>query len=97
MGRQDVSKFEVVPSIGNQRRQALQLIKDVPERHNSTILCLKLSQTDPLGPPVRSFTPSQLEWDHPRPTFHDVPVHIDDARKRALEKFDLDRDPFYIT
>jgi hypothetical protein len=60
MERQDVSKFEVVPSIENQTRQALKLIKDVPERHNSTIRCLALSRTDLLDPPARSFTPPQL-------------------------------------
>ena len=95
--RQDVSKFEANTSIDKQRLQALKLIEDVPERRNFTIHCSTLTRIDPLYPPARSFTPPRLEWDHPRPNFHDGPAHIDDARKRALEKLDLDKDPFYLT
>ena len=92
----DFSKFDIPASVDAKRWQALQtIVKDTGQQRNSTFKCHVLTRTDPLSSP--SFVLPQLEWDHPRPNFHDVSPEVDEKRRKALEKIDLDRDPYHIT
>lgn len=90
------SKFRVSPAADAKRQEVLQKsfkAFDDPGTGNATHCCMTLTSTDDK----RIFAPPPAVWDHPRPNFRNVPIEIEEKRRKAREAIDLEEDPYHTT